>query len=141
MIGQFIAEPGPASAMLLEEYLMLFDFHGQSLDDALRMFIEAFRLPVEAQQIDRVLQAFALQYWRNNPTLLANADVVHTLAFSLIMLNTDAHNDQIRSKMTLEQFISNNRGINRRRRRATPAAGGTVLHHQEARDQDERRRA
>ena len=112
MIGQLIAEPGPASAMLLEEYLSLFDFHGQSLDDALRMFIEAFRLPVEAQQIDRVLQAFALQYYRNNPTLLAHADVVHTLAFSLIMLNTDAHNDQIRNKMTLEQFISNNRGIN-----------------------------
>ena len=112
VIGQFIAEPGPASAMLLEEYLSLFDFHGQSLDDALRMFIEAFRLPVEAQQIDRVLQAFALQYYRHNPTLLAHADVVHTLAFSLIMLNTDAHNDQIRNKMTLEQFISNNRGIN-----------------------------
>ena len=112
VIGQFIAEPGPASAMLLEEYLSLFDFSGQSLDDALRMFIEAFRLPVEAQQIDRVLQAFALQYHRNNPTLLAHADVVHTLSFSLIMLNTDAHNEQIRNKMTLEQFISNNRGIN-----------------------------
>ena len=112
MIGQFIAEPGAASAMLLEEYLSLFDFHGQSLDDALRMFIEAFRLPVEAQQIDRVLQAFALQYHRHNPTLLAHPDVVHTLSFSLIMLNTDAHNDQIRNKMTLEQFINNNRGIN-----------------------------
>ena len=112
VIGQFIAEPGPVSAVLLKEYLALFDFHGQSLDDALRMFIEAFRLPVEAQQIDRVLQAFANQYFLHNPGLLANADVVHTLAFSLIMLNTDAHNDQIKQKMTVDQFVSNNRGIN-----------------------------
>ena len=112
VIGQFIAEPGPVSALLLREYLSLFDFHGQSLDDALRMFIEAFRLPVEAQQIDRVLQAFAAQYYAHNAGLLANADVVHTLAFSLIMLNTDAHNELIRQKMTVEQFVSNNRGIN-----------------------------
>ena len=96
VVGQFIAEPGPVSALLLAEYLSLFDFHGQSLDDALRMFIEAFRLPVEAQQIDRVLQAFAHQYFLHNQGLLANADVVHTLAFSLIMLNTDSHNDLIK---------------------------------------------
>lgn len=28
------------------------------------------------------------------------------------MLNTDAHNPKVRVKMTLDQFISNNRGIN-----------------------------
>ena len=35
------------------------------------------------------------------------------LAFSLIMLNTDAHNPAIKkeNKMTKEQFIKSNRGI------------------------------
>ena len=28
------------------------------------------------------------------------------------MLNTDAHNKQVKKKMTLEQFIRNNRGTN-----------------------------
>lgn len=39
-------------------------------------------------------------------------DTAYVLAFSLIMLNTDAHNPCIKQKMTKEQFILNNRGIN-----------------------------
>jgi guanine nucleotide exchange protein RalF len=37
-----------------------FDFQGQPLVVALRMFLSAFRLPGEAQQIDRVVQVI---YW------------------------------------------------------------------------------
>ena len=33
------------------------------------------------------------------------------LAFSVIMLNTDAHNPQVKNKMTKEGFLRNNRGI------------------------------
>ena len=44
----------------------------------------------------------------------ANADAVFILSFSTIMLNTDLHNPHIavQKKMTKEQFIRNNRGIN-----------------------------
>ena len=34
------------------------------------------------------------------------------LSYSIIMLNTDQHNPQVKHKMTLEQFIRNNRGTN-----------------------------
>ena len=34
------------------------------------------------------------------------------LAFSIIMLQTDLHSDQIKKKMTVDEFVSNNRGIN-----------------------------
>ena len=34
------------------------------------------------------------------------------LAFAIIMLNTDAHSPQIKKKMSLEEFVRNNRGIN-----------------------------
>ena len=42
------------------------------------------------------------------------ADAAFILSFSTIMLNTDLHNPQIpvAKKMTKEQFIRNNRGIN-----------------------------
>lgn len=40
-----------------------------------------------------------------------NAEVVEVLSYSVIMLNTDAHTASIKSKMTLDQFIRNNRGI------------------------------
>ena len=34
------------------------------------------------------------------------------LAYSLIMLNTDAHSSQIKKKMTQQEFVNMNRGIN-----------------------------
>jgi cytohesin len=37
---------------------------------------------------------------------------VFILAYALIMLNTDAHTATVQKKMTLEEFIKMNRGIN-----------------------------
>jgi brefeldin A-inhibited guanine nucleotide-exchange protein len=58
------------------------------------------------------MQVFAERYYMDNPTSLKDCDAVHTLSFALIMLNTDAHNDLVKNKMTFAQFVSNNRGIN-----------------------------
>lgn len=41
---------------MLPALVELFDFRSLSVDEALRIFLEAFRLPGEAQQIDRVVQ-------------------------------------------------------------------------------------
>ena len=56
---------------------------------------------------------FAERYVAGNPqTIFANADTAYVLAYSTIMLNTDAHNPQVRNRMTKADFIKNNRGIN-----------------------------
>ena len=34
------------------------------------------------------------------------------LAYSVIMLNVDQHNPQVKKRMTKQEFIKNNRGIN-----------------------------
>jgi brefeldin A-inhibited guanine nucleotide-exchange protein len=39
-------------------------------------------------------------------------DTAYVLAYSVIMLNTDAHNPQVKKRMTKPDFIKNNRGIN-----------------------------
>lgn len=59
-----------------------------------------------------MIASFANRWHAHNPSLLANPDAAHTLSFSLIMLNTDQHNPLIKNRMTLPQFINNNRGIN-----------------------------
>lgn len=46
-----------------------------------------------------------------NPGSFKSADVAYVLSYSMIMLNTDAHNDQVKNKMTKEGFIKNNKGI------------------------------
>jgi brefeldin A-inhibited guanine nucleotide-exchange protein len=40
------------------------------------------------------------------------SDAAYILAYSAIMLNTDAHNPQVKKRMTKADFIKNNRGIN-----------------------------
>lgn len=39
-------------------------------------------------------------------------DAAYILAYSIILLNTDAHSPQIKNRMTRADFIKNNRGIN-----------------------------
>jgi brefeldin A-inhibited guanine nucleotide-exchange protein len=39
-------------------------------------------------------------------------DTAYILAYSTILLNTDAHNPQVKRRMTKADFIKNNRGIN-----------------------------
>jgi len=84
---------------------------------ALRTFLHKFRLPGEAQQIDRLMDAFSKEYYKQQgkKSVFKNSDAVFVLAFSTIMLNTDLHNPNIKNKkkMTRQQFIRNNRGINK----------------------------
>ena len=84
-------------------------------DIAVRHFLTkcGFRLPGEAQKIDRLVTAFAQCYWEDNPTKFRDSDVVMILAYSTILLNSDAHNPNVtpQNKMTLPQFLNNNRDI------------------------------
>lgn len=60
------------------------------------------------------MEKFAGRYSQCNPGKFDNEDVAYVLSFSLIMLNTDLHSQKIAAskKMTLQGFITNNRGIN-----------------------------
>ena len=44
--------------------------------------------------------------------IFASADTAYVLAYSIIMLTTDLHSPQVKNKMTKEQYIRMNRGIN-----------------------------
>jgi len=168
-IGDYLGDEGrsPEDIILMKnirtELFGGISFAGMAFDIALRIMLTkaGFRLPGEAQKIDRITQAFAYAYFddnRPNDTLLndgnsntttenttnnttkdtntkestkgptihsvatpdgrlypASPDVVEILSFSAIMLNTDAHNANIKKekKMTRKQFVSNNRGIDK----------------------------
>jgi brefeldin A-inhibited guanine nucleotide-exchange protein len=96
---------------VLKAFIQLLDFSDLEFDVALRKLLSTFRLPGEAQKIDRVMNEFAHRYCQNNPKSFSSSDTAYVLAYSLIMLNTDAHNPNVKKKMTLQDFIRNNRGI------------------------------
>ena len=110
-VGEFLGGTNQFNVATLSAYCNLFDFSGLMLDDALRRFLESFRLPGEAQQISRIMEAFSQRYHECNPTVFSTAGTAFVLSFSLIMLNTDAHNSGVRQKMSEAEFIRNNRGI------------------------------
>lgn len=87
------------------------DFSNMKFTEALRLFLQAFRLPGEGQKIDRFMLKFAERYVHGNEGVFANAETAYVLAYSVIMLNTDLHSPNVRRRMNLEDFIKNNRGI------------------------------
>jgi brefeldin A-resistance guanine nucleotide exchange factor 1 len=112
VVGEYLGDPKDFQVEVLKEYANLFNFENVTLDKALRTFLDGFKLPGEAQKISRILEAYAARYYGANPNSCADADSAYVLSYSIIMLNTDAHNKQVKKKMTLEQFIRNNRGTN-----------------------------
>jgi len=161
-IGEFISkgpkEKYPFHAQVLEHFVARFDFSDSTFAGAIRKFLSKFRLPGEAQCIDRLMEAFSKELYqqqkgrqqqietssvdgakgeikelvpenenedneeedgKEKPTkttqfVFKNSDAVFVLSFSTIMLNTDLHNPGIKKnrRMTVQQFIKNNRGIN-----------------------------
>ncbi|KAK9055170.1 hypothetical protein SSX86_026254 [Deinandra increscens subsp. villosa] len=112
LVGDFLGNHDEFCVLVLHEFAGTFDFQDMNLDTALRLFLETFRLPGESQKIQRVLEAFSERYYEQSPQILANKDAALLLSYSLIMLNTDQHNVQVKKKMTEEDFIKNNRHIN-----------------------------
>ncbi len=161
-IGDFLGENEKFNKEVMYAYVDQMDFYGMEIVSALRLFLEGFRLPGEAQKIDRLMEKFAARYHElnkkfassttsldgnemktqeasgqdskspplankkiktpnaknnKNQRLIKNyyfesADAVYVLAFSVIMLATDLHSSQVKKKMTKENYINMNRGIN-----------------------------
>ncbi len=112
MIGEYLGEGDPFSISVMHAYTDKNDFTELAFDLAMRKHLAGFRLPGESQKIDRIMEKFASRYCECNPGVFANADAAYVLAYSVIMLHTDAHNATIKNKMSKDEFIRNNRGIN-----------------------------
>ncbi|CAL1701031.1 unnamed protein product [Somion occarium] len=113
MVGEYLGEGDEDNIATMHAFVDMLDLSNMPFVDALRNFLQAFRLPGESQKIDRYMLKFAERYIAGNSnTPFANADTAYVLAYSTIMLNTDAHNPQVKNRMTKADFLKNNRGIN-----------------------------
>lgn len=112
-IGEYLGEGEEENIAIMHAFVDAMNFNEMSFVTALRAFLQAFRLPGESQKIDRYMLKFAERYVQHNPSIIfANADTAYVMAYSVILLNTDAYNPQNKRRMTKEEFIKNNRGIN-----------------------------
>ncbi|XP_041644664.1 Golgi-specific brefeldin A-resistance guanine nucleotide exchange factor 1 isoform X1 [Cheilinus undulatus] len=113
MIGEYISDR--KNMELLDSFVNTFTFQGLRIDEALRLYLEAFRLPGEAPVIQRLLETFTDNWHKVNGSPFMTNDAGFALAYAVIMLNTDQHNHNVRKQnipMTVEQFKKNLKGVN-----------------------------
>lgn len=113
MIGEFISVK--KNSTILEAYQKSFNFEDTRIDEALRMYLETFRLPGESPVISYILEHFAEHWHKMNGEPFANTDAAFTLAYGVIMLNVDQHNLNAKKQnipMTCENFKRNLSKVN-----------------------------
>ncbi|KAK4222150.1 hypothetical protein QBC38DRAFT_490539 [Podospora fimiseda] len=104
----YMGEEGPVRQRVLRAYMDLFDFENQSIVNALRQVCNRLLLRAETQQVDRILVAFAKRWCDCNPKHgFKCSDVIHTICYSIILLNTDLHIADIEHRMSKPQFVKN----------------------------------
>lgn len=111
-IGDYLGERNDFNIAVLKAFVNLHEFSEMILVQALRQFLWSFRLPGEAQKIDRMMECFAERYCELNQGVFTSTDTCYVLSFAIIMLNTSLHNPSVKDKPTVERFIQMNRGIN-----------------------------
>uniref|UniRef100_A0A1Y1JQP7 SEC7 domain-containing protein n=1 Tax=Photinus pyralis TaxID=7054 RepID=A0A1Y1JQP7_PHOPY len=117
MIGEYLGHlQSPFCMAVLDCFASELDLSGMQVDVALRKFQQHFRMPGEAQKIERLMEIFSQRYCQCNVDIVArlrSPDTIFVLAFAIIMLNTDLHTPNIKPerRMKLEDFTKNLRGI------------------------------
>ena len=103
--GDYLCSGKPFNIKVLTHFINSFDFENIIILEAMRKLFLELPLSGEAQAIDRVVQIFGEKFHRENPKELNNPDHCYYLSFALLQLNTDLHRDEVKKKMTLEEFI------------------------------------
>jgi len=128
VLGDYLGEGGDGSDkdywnLLRFHYVRATSFVGLNLEQALRLFLSncGFRLPGEAQKVDRIVSTFSQCFWEDNAADIRNCpfqnqDTVFVVSFAIIMLNSDLHKANVSNgksikRMTKEEFVKNLRGV------------------------------
>ncbi|KAH9528829.1 G-box binding factor, partial [Dermatophagoides farinae] len=112
-LGEYLSNK--KNMTVLSKFVQSFTFKDIRIDEALRLYLESFRLPGEAPLISLVLEQFAHHWHESNGCPFVNEDAAFSLAYAIIMLNVDQHNSNVKRQtnpMTCEEFISNLRQVN-----------------------------
>lgn len=104
-LGELFGHHESEQIDIMHAYINAETYQGQLIDEALRGLLSGFRLPGEAQKIDRIMEKFAEKYCTDNPGSFPAADAAYLLAFAIIMLNTDAHNPMADRRINVDDFV------------------------------------
>ncbi|KAJ9527457.1 hypothetical protein QJQ45_025726 [Haematococcus lacustris] len=105
-LGEYFGHHDEFEVAVMHAWVDMEQYAGAALDQALRSLLGQFRLPGEAQKIDRIMEKFAERYVIDNSGQFRNADGAYLLSFAIIMLNTDAHNPLAERRLGQADFVA-----------------------------------
>eukprot|EP00808_Paulinella_micropora_P011815 g47363.t1 len=91
---------------LLYAFAASFDWRGLELEWAVRAWLAMFWLPGSSRGVDYVFHAFALAYHAQHPGRFSGESALYIILFALVMLSTDLHHPNVKTKMSLESWLS-----------------------------------
>lgn len=92
------------------QFMSMFNFSSKSILMSLRMLCDKLYMKGESQQLNRVIEAFSHSWVQQNPNHgFYDANVVYTIAYALVLLNTDiyAADHTVNKKMSKSSFVHN----------------------------------
>ena len=105
-VGDYLCGSKEIQKTSVTYFINSFNFKHLHILEALRVLFVELPLSGEGQIIDRIVSIFGNKYYKENPTILPNPDVSYYLAFSIIMLNTDLHREEVSNKYSKEEYIN-----------------------------------
>ena len=120
---EIMAQNNAFSNLILKEYSKTYNFKGYNIIKAMNLFMSTFRLMGESYNIYNFICAFGSKYYEDNKDIgeknklnknnnwvtFKSDEEVTSFAYSIMILNTDLHNPNVLNKMTVEEFIKNNK--------------------------------
>lgn len=85
MIGEYLGLiQQPFNMSVLDAFCEELDLSGNAVDVALRKFQSYFRMPGEAQKIERLMQAFSQRYAKCNPEVMSKLKSPETVSIVFV---------------------------------------------------------
>lgn len=112
-IASWLGDSGPERADVRNYYMSLFDWTDKSVLSAVRRLCDKLYMKAESQQLDRIIDSFADRWCECNPQHgFKSPGVIYTLAYSILLLNTDHHSEdyQGNKKMGRSQYVQQTLG-------------------------------
>jgi hypothetical protein len=106
--ASWIGDSGAERALVRKAYMAKFNWHKLSILGAIRGLCNRLYLKAESQQLDRIIDSFSERWCECNPKHgFKNVSVVYTLAYSILLLNTDQHSEEYSAskKMPRSQYV------------------------------------
>jgi len=106
-IGFLLGEVDMVERGVLKAFMNTFQFENLSIDEAFRYLLTTLALPTSAKKIQMLTVYFSDRFYEcNSLSIFVSADQVFTLIYSMLMLNTDLHNGNVKRKIPVSSFVT-----------------------------------